>query len=360
MSDLELQNVTKRYGPAAVVDAVSFAVKQGECIALLGPSGCGKTTTLRIVAGFETPDAGVVLIDGDDVVRRRPYERDIGMVFQDYALFPHMTVAQNVDYGMRRRGVPAAERDERRANMLRLTKLEGLEKRRPAQLSGGQQQRVALARALATHPKLLLLDEPLSNLDAKLRVELRGELRQILRAVGITSVMVTHDQAEAMAMADRIVLLDRGRVRQVGRPEDLYERPADRFTAEFVGRCNWVAGHVAAAGEGWAFASNCGNVALTLPAAAARRAGTYSLMIRPERLRIAAPQTAAGPGVAAVPVQVTAVEYLGADLTVSLEAPAGLKLEAALKAGGGPRLQAGEAATALIDAADCVAVADGG
>jgi ABC-type Fe3+/spermidine/putrescine transport system ATPase subunit len=358
MSDLELQNVTKRYGQAAVVDRVSFAVKQGECTALLGPSGCGKTTTLRIVAGFETPDAGVVLIDGNDVVGKRPYERDIGMVFQDYALFPHMTVAQNVDYGMKRRGVGGTEREQRRAEMLRLTKLEGLETRRPAQLSGGQQQRVALARALATHPKLMLLDEPLSNLDAKLRVELRAELRQILGAVGITSVMVTHDQAEAMAMADRIVLLDRGQVRQIGTPQDLYERPRDRFTAEFVGRCNWIDGKVTGGGTGgWSFVSACGSIALQLPATAAAREGPYVLMIRPERLRIADADTPAAPGSVAVPARVTATEYLGADLTVLLESTSGLRFEVALKAGGAMRPVAGDVVSCLIAAADCVALA---
>jgi len=352
---LELQNLAKRYGTTPVLDAVSFAVAGHECVALLGPSGCGKTTTLRIVAGFDAPDAGTVLIEGEDVVRKRPYERDIGMVFQDYALFPHMTVAANIEYGMRRRSVAAAERDARRTELLRLTKLEGLELRRPAQLSGGQQQRVALARALATHPKLLLLDEPLSNLDAKLRVELRAELRQILRTVGITSIMVTHDQAEAMAMADRIVLLDRGRIRQIGTPSDLYERPGDRFVAEFVGRCNWLPGRVEDAAGHRQFVSERDGIRVML-ADGASKSGPCGLMIRPERLRLAVPGTggSAGTGEASVSATVRSVEYLGSESTLLLETPAGQRLELALKSGGIALPRAGDAVTCRIAASDCV------
>jgi putative spermidine/putrescine transport system ATP-binding protein len=224
-------------------------VKQGEMVALLGPSGCGKTTTLRMVAGFVAPSAGRVLIGGTDVTQAPPHARDTGMVFQSYALFPHMTVAANVAFGLEMRRVGRAERDTRVREALRLVRLDGLEDRLPRQLSGGQQQRVALARALVVNPAVFLLDEPLSNLDAKLRGEVRMEIRALQQRLGLTTLIVTHDQEEALTMADRLVVMERGRVRQVGTAEELYERPADPFVAGFVGQCNLIEGTLEEAGR---------------------------------------------------------------------------------------------------------------
>ena len=244
MKVVELRNVTKRFGGLAAVDGVSLEVRRGQIVSLLGPSGCGKTTTLRLIAGFESPDEGTVLIGGMDVRGKRPYERNVGLLFQDYALFPHMTVEQNIAYGMRHRGIERSAIPGNTAEMLRLVKLDGFEKRWPNQLSGGQQQRVALARALATKPDVMLLDEPLSALDAKLRQELRIELKEILTSVGTTSIVVTHDQEEAMSMAEHVIVQNRGRIIQQGTPYDIYARPSNEFVAEFVGRSNAFRGRL--------------------------------------------------------------------------------------------------------------------
>ena len=242
MTTVEVQDVSKHFGHVTAVDRISFTVDSGAVIALLGPSGCGKTTILRIIAGFETHDTGTITIGGQSVAGKRPYERNVGLLFQDYALFPHMTVIQNVSYGLRQRGFEKARIQQRVNEMLDLVKLAGVEQRRPAQLSGGQQQRVALARALAIGPEVMLLDEPLSALDAKLRVELRIELKEILRSVGSTTIVVTHDQEEAMSLAEHVIVIDEGRIRQQGTPTEIYARPANKFVAEFIGRSNWFAG----------------------------------------------------------------------------------------------------------------------
>jgi iron(III) transport system ATP-binding protein len=245
---LELRGLTKVFpdprDPARevrAVDDLSLALRVGELVTLLGPSGCGKTTALRMVAGFEAPTAGAVRIDGADVTGRPPHRRDTAMVFQSYAIFPHLTVAENVGFGLSTRRVPPSEIARRVDALLDLVQLAGLGDRSPDRLSGGQQQRVALARAIITEPKVLLFDEPLSNLDAKLRAEMRGEIRVIQRRVGITSLYVTHDQAEAMALSDRIVVMRAGRIEQVGPPVEVYARPATRFVADFVGRVNFLA-----------------------------------------------------------------------------------------------------------------------
>ena len=242
MSRLTLDRLGKRYGRALAVDGVSLDIANGEMVVLLGPSGCGKTTTLRMVAGFVPASAGDVRLDGASILGLPPHRRDMGLVFQGYALFPHMTVAGNVAFGLEMRGVAGPARDARVAEMLRLTRIEALAQRLPRQLSGGQQQRVALARALAIRPRVLLLDEPLSNLDAALRAEVGRDIRLLQRASGLTTVMVTHDQDEAMAMADRLVVMQDGRVQQCGTQEDLYERPATPFVAGFIGRSNMVPG----------------------------------------------------------------------------------------------------------------------
>ena len=238
MAFLELSHLRKFYGATEVVKNFTLDVEQGEFISFLGPSGCGKTTTLRMVAGFETPTEGTIRIDGRDVSRLRPNQRDIGMVFQAYALFPNLTVAQNVGFGMKVAGRSKAEIDGRVTEMLRLIGLPDLGARYPFQLSGGQQQRVALARALAARPKVLLLDEPLSALDAKIRVSLREEIRAIQKALGITTIYVTHDQEEALSMSDRIVVMNAGVAEQIGDPFAIYGRPATRFVASFVGQLN--------------------------------------------------------------------------------------------------------------------------
>ena len=241
---LTLRDVVKTFDDVVAVDAVSLEVRAGEFVTLLGPSGCGKTTTLRMIAGFVEPDAGEIRIGAIDVTRLPPNKRDIGMVFQSYGLFPHMTVEDNVAYGLRMRRVPVAERRRRVEEALGLVQLPGLAKRFPRQLSGGQQQRVALARAIVIRPSLLLLDEPLSNLDAKLREEMRWELRQLQRQLDITTVFVTHDQEEALAISDRIVVMNAGRIEQVGTPSAIYRQPRTLFVARFIGESNLWEGTV--------------------------------------------------------------------------------------------------------------------
>src|SRR5688572_9502739 len=239
---IAVENLTKRFGPLAAVSDVSLSVEQGELFTLLGPSGCGKTTLLRLLAGFYTPDAGEIRF-GDRVVNEvPPHERGIGMVFQNYALWPHMTVTENVCYGLKLRKVSAADMATRSRAVLEKVGLTGLGERYPGQLSGGQQQRVALARALVLNPLMLLLDEPLSNLDAKIRVQVRSEIRKLQRSLGITTVYVTHDQEEALSLSDRVAVMRDGRIQQVATPKTLYERPVNRFVADFVGTNNFIPG----------------------------------------------------------------------------------------------------------------------
>jgi spermidine/putrescine transport system ATP-binding protein len=235
---IELEAVAKRYGAHAAVDGVSLAIGEGEFFSLLGPSGCGKTTTLRMIAGFVEPDEGRILLHGDDVTSVPPNRRPVNMVFQQYALFPHMSVYDNVAFGLSVRGVPRKEHRDRVNEILRVVALEGYEKRRPRQLSGGQQQRVALARALVNRPAALLLDEPLGALDVKLRRHMQLELKRIQHEIGTTFVYVTHDQEEALAMSDRIAVMNGGRVEQLGTPREIYEHPASDFVADFVGTVN--------------------------------------------------------------------------------------------------------------------------
>ncbi|TME27350.1 MAG: ABC transporter ATP-binding protein [Chloroflexi bacterium] len=248
MAEVELRHVTKSYKDTTAVDDVSLAIKDREFVALLGPSGCGKTTTLRMLAGFIRPDAGQIVIDGKDVTDLPPEHRPTAMVFQSYALWPHMTVADNIAFGLRLRRLPQAEVADRTARMLDVVGLPGVTKRYPSQLSGGQQQRVALARALVLGPKILLLDEPLSNLDAKLRVRMRDEIRRIQQELQITTVYVTHDQEEALTMADRIAVMNGGVLQQVGDALDIYDRPATAFVADFIGSSNLLTGILRLAG----------------------------------------------------------------------------------------------------------------
>jgi len=239
---LELENLTKRFGRQTAVDELWLGVEKGEFVSLLGPSGCGKTTTLQMIAGFVEPTSGAIRLEDRDLLAVKPAQRGLGVVFQSYALFPHMTVTQNVSFGLEMQGVAAAERVRRVGETLELVGLGSFAERFPRQLSGGQQQRVALARALVIRPRILLLDEPLSNLDAKLREEMQIELRQIQRTVGTTTLLVTHDQAEAMALSDRIVVMNKGPAEQIGPPYEAYERPATPFVASFLGKTNLVKG----------------------------------------------------------------------------------------------------------------------
>jgi putative spermidine/putrescine transport system ATP-binding protein len=279
MSFLVLDGLSKQYGAAIAVDNLSLSIDRGEFLSLLGPSGCGKTTTLQMIAGFVEPTAGRITLDGADLLRVKPAKRGLGIVFQSYALFPHMTVGANVAFGLEMRTVARDERARRVAEALDLVGLSGFAERFPRSLSGGQQQRVALARALVIRPHVLLLDEPLSNLDAKLREDMQVELRQIQRAVGITTILVTHDQAEAMALSDRIVIMNEGRVEQIASPDRAYEAPASRFVATFLGKSNVLAGRVAegrlAIGEG------------TWPSPCRVEGGSVAVTVRPEKIAFA-------------------------------------------------------------------------
>jgi putative spermidine/putrescine transport system ATP-binding protein len=268
MSDaIEFRSVTRTYGALRAVDDLSLAVRAGEFFSMLGPSGSGKTTCLRLIAGFEHPTAGQVLLDGQDVSRIPPYERNVNTVFQDYALFPHLSVLDNIAYGPRVRGVAQAARHAKAHAMLELVQLDSLAARRPAQLSGGQRQRVALARALINEPRVLLLDEPLGALDLKLREEMQGELKSLQRRLGITFVYVTHDQGEALSMSDRVAVFNAGRIEQLSTPQELYTRPTTAFVARFVGGANIIEAALAATllGERRAFAVRAEDIRL-LPA----------------------------------------------------------------------------------------------
>jgi len=338
---VSLRGLVKRFDDVAAVDGVDLDIATGEFFSMLGPSGSGKTTVLRLIGGFEKPTAGTVELDGEDVTDRAPFERNLTTVFQDYALFPHMTVLDNVGYGLRVRGVPKAERRERAAQALAKVALHGMEKRRPSQLSGGQRQRVALARSLVVDPAVLLLDEPLGALDLKLREQMQVELKQIQRDVGITFVFVTHDQEEALTMSDRVAVFDRGRIQQVGSPREIYEHPASRFVAGFVGTSNLLSG------------------------AAAQRllgeAGTFT--VRPEKVGLRR-EDAPGPddGDVVAPGTVAEVVYAGPVTRYLVDLDAGARLTTVLHndgrssdvAGRGDRVRAGFARR------DCRRLADGG
>ena len=301
---VRLERVTKRFGSVLAVDEVDLDVRHGEFLTMLGPSGSGKTTMLRMIAGFELPTAGRVFLEGRDVTNWPPFDRDVNTVFQDYALFPHMSVAKNIEYGLRVKKVARSERVTRVDEALDVVRLAGFEDRKPAQLSGGQRQRVALARALINRPRVLLLDEPLAALDRKLREEMQVELKHIQQRVGITFVLVTHDQGEALTMSDRIAVFNNGRVEQIASPAEIYERPATPFVADFVGTSNLLSG-----------------------AAAQSILGDPSpVSIRPEKIRLGEPDEVAADGEVAAPGTIRDVLYLGSDTRyrVSLDADAEL------------------------------------
>jgi putative spermidine/putrescine transport system ATP-binding protein len=282
MASIQLEGVTKRFGPVVAIHRLTLHVQEGELLTLLGPSGCGKTTTLRLVAGFLIPEEGRIHFGTLDVTHLPPEHRNVGIVFQNYALFPHMTVAQNVAFGLEVRGLPNAEVRSRVGEILERVQLRGLEHRYPHQLSGGQQQRVALARALVINPQVLLLDEPLANLDAKLREEMRFYIRHLQREFGITTLYVTHDQAEAMVLADRIALLRDGILQQVAPPEEIYRRPQSRWVADFVGLCNFLPGRVLGREDGFLLVDTPIGV---VRCSGTADAGRVLVCVRPESLR---------------------------------------------------------------------------
>jgi putrescine transport system ATP-binding protein len=327
MALLEIIAASKRFAATLAVDQVSLSVEEGEFFALLGPSGCGKTTLLRLIAGFETPDSGQMLIDGVEMSAVPPYARPVNMMFQSYALFPHLDVAGNIAFGLRQEGMERRRRDARVRDMLALVQMSDYARRRPHELSGGQKQRVALARALAKMPKLLLLDEPLAALDRKLREETRLELTGIQERVGTTFLVVTHDQEEALGMASRIAVMNRGRLVQTGPPSEIYERPNSRFVADFVGAVNLFEGEIVAG-----FNALCLRIAgaeqpVPLPAPIDLTAGTgLAVALRPEKLQLSRER----PQGFALAATIATIGYQGAQSTVHLKTSSGLTLRAHL------------------------------
>ena len=306
-----VSGVRKTYGEVAAVDGIDFEVRPGEFLTLLGPSGCGKTTTLNIIAGFIQPDQGSIRLNGQSVEALPPFKRDIGLVFQDYALFPHMSVGQNAAFGLRMRGVAKPEIAQRVKEALELVRLEGRADRMPTELSGGQRQRVALARALVIRPTVLLLDEPLSNLDLKLREEMRLEITTLQRRLGITTILVTHDQGEALVVSDRIAVMRGGRIEQLGNAETVYERPATHFVAEFIGTMNFVRGQVMQAGTGSCVVGFDGNgvqVRAPQPVAGSQE---VEIAFRPERAALSTAGSAREPAQFAIRGMVRRRVYLG-------------------------------------------------
>jgi iron(III) transport system ATP-binding protein len=312
-----LQSVSKHYGGVVAVDAVSFTIDAGTLVTLLGPSGCGKTTTLRTIAGLETPTSGRILIDDVDVTYLPPSERDVSMVFQSYALFPHMTVIENVGYGLVGAGLTRSAQKDKAHEGLRLVGLEGFDERLPSELSGGQQQRVAVARALVLEPRVLLFDEPLSNLDAKLRRRMREDIRDLQQGLGLTSVYVTHDQEEALAVSDKIIVMNKGKVAQEGTPSDLYDRPTDAFVADFIGGANLVRCEVMAIEDGRATVK-LGQVSLSVDSGIANQ-GPALMVLRPGAAELSREPVAGK----SLPVEVRKATYLGSRWEYTLSSEVG-------------------------------------
>ena len=329
---IELVGLTKRFAETAV-DDIHLQIASGEFFSLLGPSGCGKTTTLRLIAGFEQPTAGQILLDGVDVSGVPPHRRNVNTVFQSYALFPFLTVFDNVAFGLRNRKLPAAELSSRVSAALELVKLEAFGKRRPAQLSGGQQQRVALARALVLQPSVLLLDEPLGALDAKLRRSLKVELKALQEQVGITFLYVTHDQEEALTMSDRLAVMRDGRIVQVGTPSAVYEGPADTYVADFLGVSNLMAVDIVERGPGSRCQARLGETVLTVEHGGQDAPDRSHAVIRPERVKI---EEFGSPGPNRVPAMVERLVYLGSSTQIFLRLAAGADLQAVLQNDGRP------------------------
>ncbi|UGT42218.1 ABC transporter ATP-binding protein [Nocardia yamanashiensis] len=325
--DLRLEGVTKSFGAFTAVDNLELTIPDGSFFAVLGASGCGKTTTLRMIAGLDEPSSGRITLGDKDITHLRPYRRPINTVFQSYALFPHLTVEDNVGYGLRRKGIGKTQARQQAAQMLKLVQLEGFASRKPAQLSGGQQQRVALARALVNHPEVLLLDEPLGALDLKLRRQMQLELKRLQTEVGITFVHITHDQEEAMSMADTVAVMNGGKLEQFGAPQDIYDFPASAFVANFLGQSNLIEATVTGSGDQVSLEAQ--GHRLALPAARCRiTSGAALLGIRPEKLGIATDPEQVPDGRASVSGVVTDAIFLGVSTQYLVQASWGQELTA--------------------------------
>ena len=327
--DVRLDRVTKEFGDVLAVDDLTLDVEHGEFFSMLGPSGCGKTTTLRMIGGFEETSGGTIYLGDADVTDLPPFRRDVNTVFQNYALFPHLTIYENVAFGLRRRRIPDAEIRHQVASMLELVELPGYERRKPHQISGGQQQRIALARALINHPRVLLLDEPLGALDLKLRKQMQIELKRIQTEVGITFVYVTHDQEEAMTMSDRIAVMRHGKIEQLGPPEDLYERPKTDFVAGFLGVSNLIDGEVAGRDDRYAAIRLADGTVVRAPSASVNGAPRVRVGIRPEKLRVlaVAEDAALEPnGLNSLDGSILDASYIGVSTQYLVETPDGQRL----------------------------------
>ena len=325
--DVRLVDVVKRFGDTAAVDHINLEVQDGEFFSLLGPSGCGKTTTLRMIGGFEQPTSGLIELQGQDVTWLPPYKRNVNTVFQNYALFPHLTVYENVAFGLRRKGgLKGDEVKSKVTEMLRLVELPGFEKRKPTQISGGQAQRVALARALINRPAVLLLDEPLGALDLKLRKQMQVELKRIQQEVGITFIYVTHDQEEAMTMSDRIAVMNKGRYEQLADPESLYERPSTRFVAGFLGVSNLLPGTVTGAAGDYAVVRFADDTSARVPQALVNGSTAIEVGVRPEKIRLHAVDEPPAPGSNQMLGVIKDASYIGVSTQYIVEARGGARL----------------------------------
>ncbi len=324
--DVRLVDVVKKFGEAVAVDHIDLEVMDGEFFSLLGPSGCGKTTTLRMIGGFEQPTSGLIELHGQDVTWLPPYQRHVNTVFQNYALFPHLTIYENVAFGLRRQGVPDKDVKARVGEMLELVELPGFERRKPTQISGGQAQRVALARALINKPAVLLLDEPLGALDLKLRKQMQVELKRIQQEVGITFIYVTHDQEEAMTMSDRIAVMNKGRYEQLGDPEGLYERPSTRFVAGFLGVSNLLPGTVQGQNGQYAAVRLADDTTIRVRASMVGSAETIAVGVRPEKIRLRQPGDPVPGGHNQLHGVVRDASYLGVSTQYQVEARGGARL----------------------------------
>src|SRR3954452_8646049 len=359
---LRIDAVVKKFGALRAVDRLCLDIAGGEFFALLGPSGCGKTTLLRMLAGFETPDEGRILLDGNDIARVLPHQRPVNMIFQHYALFPHLSARDNIALGLKRMAMPRLEIETRVADMVRLLKLDGLEERKPDQLSGGHKQRVALARSLARGPRVLLLDEPLAALDKKLRESTQLELMELQRRLGMTFVIVTHDQEEAMTVADRIGVMDAGRLEQVATPRQLYEAPSSRWIAEFVGDINIIDGHVEAQAEHrLTIATRDAGIIIAAEPRQALRKTSICVAIRPEKVKLSRHGPLAEPAGAIAMNRlegvVTDVNYLGGITSYKVKLDTGAVLRASMANTARPELNAYSASqrvTAWFSPDDCV------
>ncbi|MCG8511707.1 MAG: ABC transporter ATP-binding protein [Rhodospirillales bacterium] len=355
---LRLIGIEVRYGSTMAVKGLDLAVKDGEFVTLLGPSGCGKTTTLGVVAGFLEPSAGEVLLAEHSLVGLPPFRRDIGVVFQDYALFPHLSVAENVAFGLKMRKVPKPELDRRVDEMLSLVRLDEYAERSPQQLSGGQRQRVALARALVIRPRLLLLDEPLSNLDLKLREELRLEIVGLQRQLGIATIFVTHDQTEALVMSDRIAVMKDGRIEQLDAPHGIYEKPASKFVAEFIGTMNFFPAELTATAGADGFGTARTNSGRAVPVridGSMPVGGRISIAVRPEKAKLL--RNGQDPGNAvAFPGRVANIAYLGSRQEIRLNLEGGISGMVELGCGDDERFNPGEKISLVVERRNCVAL----